>query len=108
MNGASGEEGRSQFDGYTLPHPCGSGGRLARRSSAATGFIARAQKRSPVMAIAHHISLLKNELHYAEKEKLANWRKAFQQSLQRTVPQQAQFARYRVRKTKKAFLAVRR
>jgi hypothetical protein len=61
-----------------------------------------------VMAIGHHISLLKNELHYAEKEKLANWRKAFQQSLQRTVPKQAQFARYRVHKNKKALLAVRR
>ena len=58
-----------------------------------------------VMAIGHHISLLKNELHYAEKEKLANWRKAFQQSLQRTAPKQAQFARYRVRKNKKAMVA---
>ncbi len=44
MNGASGEEGRSQVDGYTLPYPCGSSGRLARRSSAATGIIARAQR----------------------------------------------------------------
>lgn len=44
MNGASGEEGRSQVDGYTLPYPCGSGGRLARQLSAATGIIARAQR----------------------------------------------------------------
>lgn len=54
-----------------------------------------------VMAISKHISLLENELHYAEKEKLANWRKAFQQSLQRTSFKQTRFARYRVRKTKK-------
>lgn len=43
MNGASGEEGRSQADGYTLAHPCGSGDRLARRNATATGIIARAQ-----------------------------------------------------------------
>lgn len=54
-----------------------------------------------VMSIAHHINLLNNELHYAEKEKLANWRKAFQKSVKQTLPNQAQFARYRFRKSKK-------
>jgi len=27
------------------------------------------------MGIAHHLKLLKNELHYAEKDKLANWKR---------------------------------
>ena len=28
------------------------------------------------MSLEHHIPLLKNELHYAEKDKLAKWKKA--------------------------------